>query len=74
MYCDTTAGGGKVKSAARLRDRMLANSATFVPAECPNNIAKVVTADVCNLTSVPGKDLVIKQDKFGVQSNPVVCA
>ena len=73
MYCDTT-GGGKVKSAARLRDRMLANSATFVPAECPNNIAKVVGTAVCSQASAPGKDLVIKQDKFGVQSNPVVCA
>ena len=57
-YCN--APTGDIKNTARL----LA-VATYVPAGCPSNKAKIIGASVCDQESVAGKDLVIKQDKFG---------
>jgi hypothetical protein len=59
MYCN--AATGDIKNGARL----LA-AAPDVPVACPSNKSKIVGAAVCNQASVAGKDLVVKQDKFGV--------
>ena len=67
MYCN--AATGDIKNGARL----LA-AATEVPVACPSNKTKIVGATLCNQASVAGKDLVIKQNKLGVISDPIVCA
>jgi hypothetical protein len=59
MYCN--AATGDIRNA---NSRLLA--AANVPFACPSNKAKIIGASVCDQASVPGKDLVIKQNKLGV--------
>jgi len=68
MYCN--AATGDINNAA---SRLLA-AATNVPFACPSNKNKITGATLCNQASANGKDLVIKQNKLGVISDPIVCA
>jgi hypothetical protein len=68
MYCNEATGD--IKNAA---SRLLA-AATDVPFVCPGNKNKITGATLCNQASANGKDLVIKQNKLGVISDPIVCA
>ena len=68
MYCKPT---GDINNAA---SRLL-NAATNVPFVCPSNNSKIIGQALCNLNSVDtGKDVVIKQNKLGVISDPKECA
>jgi hypothetical protein len=66
MYCDA----GAIKNGAA---RLLA-VATNVPLACPNNKTTIVGSGLCNTTSQPGKDLVIKQEFDGAISSSKECA